>query len=74
MTTRWRGVARRRAAPRPLARVRDTCGRSLLRILLSPPSDAQVFENAKRIFREIRILRLMDHPNIVKIAHVQQPK
>ena len=34
----------------------------------------QVFENAKRIFREIRILHLLDHPNVVKIVHLQQPK
>jgi serine/threonine protein kinase len=32
-----------------------------------------VFENAKRIYREIRILRLMAHPNVVRIVHVQQP-
>lgn len=32
-----------------------------------------VFENAKRIYREVRILRLLAHPNIVKIVHLQQP-
>jgi mitogen-activated protein kinase 1/3 len=34
----------------------------------------EVFENAKRIYREIRILReLGNHPNIVRITHIQQP-
>ena len=33
-----------------------------------------VFENAKRIYREVRSLRLLVHPNIVKIVHLQQPK
>jgi len=32
-----------------------------------------VLENAKRILREVRTLRHMDHPNIVKILHIQQP-
>lgn len=37
------------------------------------PNVFDVFENAKRIYREVRILRLLAHPNIVKIVHLQQP-
>lgn len=33
----------------------------------------EVFENAKRIFREIRILRHCNHQNIVKLVHIQAP-
>lgn len=33
----------------------------------------EVFENAKRIYREIRILRLLNHQNIIRIVHIQQP-
>jgi serine/threonine protein kinase len=33
-----------------------------------------VFENAKRIYREIKLLRALDHENIVKIVHIQKPK
>jgi hypothetical protein len=33
-----------------------------------------VFENAKRIYREITVLRCLDHENVVKIVHVQQPR
>jgi len=33
----------------------------------------EVFENAKRIYREVRILRSLDHPNIIKIVHIQAP-
>lgn len=32
-----------------------------------------VRENAKRIFREVQILRLLDHPMIVKILHLHMP-
>lgn len=32
-----------------------------------------MFENAKRIYREVRILRSLDHPNIIKILHIQAP-
>ena len=32
-----------------------------------------VFENAKRIFREVRILADLKHPNIVPLVHVCQP-
>lgn len=32
-----------------------------------------VLENAKRILREVRILRHFEHPNIVRIVHIQQP-
>lgn len=31
------------------------------------------FETAKRIFRELALLRTLDHENIVKIVHVQMP-
>ncbi|RYG52425.1 hypothetical protein EON67_01260 [archaeon] len=34
----------------------------------------QVFENAKRIYREVRILRLLHHPAVVKVTHIQQPR
>ncbi len=33
-----------------------------------------VFENAKRIYREIKLLRSLNHVNIVKIVHIQKPK
>ena len=33
-----------------------------------------VFENAKRIYREIRLLRSLDHVNVIKIVHIQKPK
>ena len=33
-----------------------------------------VFENAKRIYREVKLLRALDHVNIVKIVHIQKPK
>ncbi len=33
----------------------------------------EVFENAKRIFREIRILRQCAHNNIVRLTHIQAP-
>ena len=33
-----------------------------------------VFENAKRIYREVKLLRNLDHVNIVKIVHIQRPK
>lgn len=33
-----------------------------------------VLENAKRIFREIKILRLLRHPNIIRIVHLQAPE
>jgi serine/threonine protein kinase len=33
-----------------------------------------VFENAKRIYREIKLLRILDHENIVKIVHIQMPR
>lgn len=33
-----------------------------------------VFENAKRIYREITVLRCLDHDNIIKLVHVQMPK
>lgn len=32
-----------------------------------------VHENAKRIYREIRLLRQLDHENVVKIVHVEMP-
>lgn len=32
-----------------------------------------VFENAKRLFRETRCLRMCNHNNIVKLVHVQAP-
>lgn len=32
-----------------------------------------MFENAKRIYREIRILRLLSHANVVRITHLQAP-
>lgn len=32
-----------------------------------------VFENAKRLFREVRCLRMCNHNNIVKLLHVQAP-
>ncbi len=32
-----------------------------------------VFENAKRIFREVRILADLHHPNIVSLVHICQP-
>lgn len=32
-----------------------------------------VFENAKRIYREVRILADMHHPNIVPLYHLCQP-
>jgi mitogen-activated protein kinase 1/3 len=38
------------------------------------PHGVQVFENAKRIYREIRILRLLNHPNIIKVTHLQAPR
>jgi len=31
-------------------------------------------ENAKRIFREIRLLHLLHHPNIIRIVHLHMPK
>lgn len=34
----------------------------------------RVFENTKRIFREITILRQLQHPHIVKIVHVERPQ
>lgn len=36
------------------------------------PDVFDVFENAKRIFREVHILRQMSHPNIVRLDHIQQ--
>ncbi len=33
-----------------------------------------VFETSKRIYREIRLLRSLDHANIVKIVHIQMPR
>ena len=33
-----------------------------------------VYENAKRIFREITVLRRLAHENLVRIVHVQTPK
>ena len=32
------------------------------------------FDTSKRIYREIRLLQSIDHPNIVKIIHIQQPR
>jgi serine/threonine protein kinase len=32
-----------------------------------------VFENAKRIFREVHTLRQMNHPNVIRLLHLQQP-
>ncbi len=32
-----------------------------------------VFENAKRIFREVRILADLHHPNVVALLHICQP-
>jgi serine/threonine protein kinase len=32
------------------------------------------YETSKRIYRELRLLRTINHPNIVKIVHVQQPR
>lgn len=37
------------------------------------PNIFEVFENAKRIYREVRILRLLHHPAVVKVTHIQQP-
>lgn len=37
------------------------------------PNIFEVFENAKRIYREIRILRLLSHANVVRITHLQAP-
>jgi serine/threonine protein kinase len=34
----------------------------------------RMFETAKRIYREIRLLRCLNHANIVKIVHVQMPR
>jgi hypothetical protein len=33
-----------------------------------------VFETSKRIYREIKLLRSLDHPNVVKIVHIQEPR
>ena len=33
-----------------------------------------VFENAKRIYREVCILRRMEHANVVKIVHLEAPR
>ena len=33
-----------------------------------------VFENGKRIFREITVLGKLSHENIVKIVHLEMPK
>jgi len=33
-----------------------------------------VFENAKRIYREVHILRRMEHANIIKIVHIEAPR
>jgi mitogen-activated protein kinase 1/3 len=33
-----------------------------------------VFENAKRIYREVCILRRMEHVNIVKVLHLEAPR
>lgn len=38
------------------------------------PNVFEVFENAKRIYREIRILRLLHHANIIRLTHLQQPR
>ena len=32
-----------------------------------------MFENAKRIYREVKLLRLLDHANIVKVVHMPLP-
>jgi mitogen-activated protein kinase 1/3 len=37
------------------------------------PNVFDVFENAKRIFREISILRVLDHPNVIPIVHLERP-
>ncbi len=37
------------------------------------PGVFEVFENAKRIYREVRTLRLMSHPNVVPLVHLEQP-
>lgn len=33
-----------------------------------------VFENAKRIYREISVLRNLDHENVIKLVHLEMPK
>lgn len=37
------------------------------------PNVFDVFENAKRIYREISILRVLAHPNITGILHLERP-
>lgn len=37
------------------------------------PGVFEVFENAKRIYREVRILRMMAHPNVIQLVHLEQP-
>lgn len=45
------------------------------RVAIKKVSDVfQVMENAKRIYREIRILRHCNHNNIVKVTHIQAPR
>jgi serine/threonine protein kinase len=38
------------------------------------PNVFDVFENAKRIYREVSILRVLDHPNVTPIWHLERPK
>jgi len=37
------------------------------------PNVFDVHENAKRIFREVSILRVLEHPNITGILHLERP-
>ena len=33
-----------------------------------------VFENGKRIYREVAILKQLDHESIIKVHHIVMPK
>lgn len=53
---------------------RPTSGPSPQKVAIKRiPGVFDIFENAKRIYREIRILRELDHPNVVKLTHLQLP-